>query len=200
MSVLRPEAGGGSGVSDSVAVVDAQADKVAVWHVSVDNEAGGLSRMCGAWVFDDDLSKVELLTRNRLAVVTPSGVDALQRAEATPLGLVDLAGTIDGVLVELGRLRAVYEALPSARKKTLIAPRWPRVPEGVDLAEPPRANDAGDPAAVAALGIARLLEDLATAWSALENQRTARKYLTDATPGKPSMARALPFVINTLRI
>lgn len=37
----------------SVAVADAGATTVTIWHVSVGNEAPGMSRMCGAWVLND---------------------------------------------------------------------------------------------------------------------------------------------------
>lgn len=181
----------------SIAVVDAAPDSVAVWHVAIDNDAVGISRMCGAWVYNhDDLSKIDVLTRGRYVVATPSGADVLTSLSARPAGLVDLGATINGVAAERDRLHAIYDDLPAARKKTLTPPRWPRVPDAVDLADPPQAHDAGDQRAATALGIARLLEELAGAWASLEGQRVGRTYLTNATPGKPSEARELPLVIN----
>lgn len=186
-------------MTPSVAVVTADTTSVAVWHVAIDNDAVGISRMCGAWVYDksdDELAKVELLTRGRQVVATPSGEQALQSVGARPLGFVDLAATINAVAAERDRLHSIYDQLPAARKKTLTPPRWPHIPDVVDLAYPPRAHNAGDPRAAEALGIARLLEDLAAAWSSLEGQRVARTYLTDATPGRPSEPRDLPLVMN----
>ncbi len=149
-------------------------------------------------VYDNNegLAKVGLLTRARYVVATPAGVDALQSAEARPLGFVDLTATISTVAAERDRLQTVFDELPAARKKTLTPPRWPSIPGPVDLADPPRAHNAGDPRAAVALGISRLLEECATAWSALEGQRTTRAHLTDATPGKPGDPPELPLVIK----
>jgi hypothetical protein len=176
---------------DSTAVVDAQATKVAVWHVSLGAEAVGLSRMCGAWVLDDERDKVELLTRGRFVVATPAGIDALRSANATPSGVVDLAATVNAVAAERDRLNAIYEELPAARKKTLTPPRWPQVPAPADLADPPCADNV-DQTVAAALGIARFLEELAAAWSGIESQRVARPYLTDGTSAQSTSIRDIP--------
>jgi hypothetical protein len=182
---------GGASMIDSIAVIDAQDATVAVWHVSVGRDAAGLSRMCGAWVLHDEPEKVELLTRGRHVVATASGAKALQSAKATTAGMIDLTATINTVVAERDRLDGIYQELPAARRKTLTPPRWPHVPEAANFADPPRAANFDDPVAVA-LGIARVLEELATAWSGIESQRTARAYMTDATRGRPSDSRNLP--------
>jgi hypothetical protein len=68
----------------SVAVVDANATTVTVWHVSIGAEAPGTSRTCGAWVLNDDPHKVELLTQDRLVVATPAGAEALRSVATKP--------------------------------------------------------------------------------------------------------------------
>ncbi|OBK92761.1 hypothetical protein A5645_22395 [Mycobacterium asiaticum] len=178
----------------SIAVVNAATEKVALWHVAVDNETAGMSRMCGAWVLDDEPHKVELLTRDRYIVATPAGAEALRSAKIKPAGMLDLTKIVDAVTAERDRLQSIYDALPTSRKKTLVAPRWPYIPFAIDLASPPMAQVADATVAIT-LGVARFLEQLATAWADVERQRTARDYLTEGTGGHAKGIRDLPLEI-----
>lgn len=176
-----------------VAVVDAAAHTVIVWHVDVGTEVPGMSRMCGAWVVTEP-RKVELLTRGRLVVATVAGAAAMRSAGCTPAGALDLVQTVKSVVAERDRLQAIYDALPASRKKNLVVPRWPHIPDTIDPTSPPRTEGADNAVAVA-LSVARYLDELAAAWTAIERQRIARTYLTDNTPGRPSEARALPLEV-----
>lgn len=177
----------------TVAVVDAAATTVAVWHVSVGNDAPGMSRMCGAWVLNDEPQKVELLTRDRHVVATPAGAEALRSIKITPARM-DPTEIVNAVIAERDRLQAIYDALPTSRKKTLVAPSWPHIPSTIDLDDPPKAQ-ATEATVAVALGVARFVEQLATAWADLERQRTVRDYLTDGTAGRPSGVRDLPLAV-----
>lgn len=181
-------------MTQMVAVVDAGANTVTVWHVNVGTEAPGISRMSGAWVLNDELPKVELLTRGRLVAATPAGAEALRSADAAPAGALDITQTVNAVVKERDRLQAIYDALPTSRKKTLVAPRWPDIPSAVSLADPPRAQATDDTVAIA-LGVARFLERLATAWEDVEHQRTVRAYLTDGAASPTDGVRDLPLVV-----
>lgn len=108
--------------------------------------------------------------------------------------MLDLTKTVNVVAAERDRLQAIYEALPTSRKKTLVAPRWPDIPSPIDLADPPKAQ-AAEPTVAAALGVARFLDRLATAWADVERQRAVRDYLTEATPGQPSGVRDFPLAV-----
>jgi hypothetical protein len=101
---------------------------------------------------------------------------------------------VKAIAAERDRLNTIYEKLPPSRKKTLTAPRWPHVPPAPDLADPPCA-DSVDRTVAAALGIARLLEQLAIAWSGIESQRLARTYLTEPA-GEPAAARDIPLATS----
>lgn len=98
-----------------------------MWHVDLSPMSPVLSRMCGAWVMNDEPVKVELLTRDRLVVSSPAGMEALV-AISGRTNTVDLESTIDQVVAERDRLLGLFDALPPSRRKTLVAPRWPHLP------------------------------------------------------------------------
>lgn len=173
-----------------VAVVDASADSVIVWHVDLGAGTSGMSRMCGAWVLINEPIKLELLTRDRLVVATAAGAGAMAAA-GNHTAMVDLVDTLNNVTQERDRLQRLYDDLPASRKKNLVAPRWPHLPIASDRDHSPRAETT-NPAVAVALGVARLLEQLAVAWTAIERQRTARTYLYGDTPGRPPTVRELP--------
>jgi hypothetical protein len=174
------------------AVVDATPDIVVVWHVDIGTDNTGLSRMCGAWVLDNEPHKLELLTRDRLIVATTAGAEALPSSAKNPTAILDLAGIRANIAEERERLQRLYDELPPARKKTLVAPRWPQLPACIELDTlPPTEHTESDHIALA-LGIGRYLEQLATVWSAIEGQRTTRSYLANNSPGQPTVSRKLP--------
>lgn len=180
-----------------VAVVDADGnDTVVIWHVDIGTEVPGMSRMCGAWVLPAEKHKVELLTRRRLIVATACGSGALSMAHCTPAGSLDLNRTLKMIEAERDRLQAIYDALPSTRKKTLVAPRSPAIPSPIDFAHPPQVQTP-DELVATALGIAGHLDQLAGAWAGIERQRTARAYLTANTPDQSPDPRAIPLQIDS---
>lgn len=175
---------------DLVAVVDANVDTVAVWHVDIGSGQSGLGRMCGAWVVaNDDVRTVELVTRNRMVLATQSGKQALSRAEAQPLGYADFEAAVDQMLSERDRLQSIYERKQS---KSLVPPRWPEIPAHLDLKSPPIVAAAEDDSRVA-LGIARWVERVALAWAEIERQRIARSYMIEA--GDDKDVRPCPVVL-----
>ena len=158
----------------SVAVVDAQPHKTIVWHVDVSTNPSGLSRMSGAWIVSaDDTNVLTTLTRARYVTTTGAGRDMCRGNHA---GVVDVAATHAAIASEIEHFQTEFEKAAAASNSKLIAPRWPRLPNVIDLANPPADTNA--PAEVAvALGIARWLESLALVWESLETQRLMRKYL-----------------------
>jgi hypothetical protein len=162
----------------SIAIVDAAATDTIVWQVDVSADPGGLSRMCGAWVFNaDEGEKLKPLTEARYLVATPAGNRECSRAGArTHLGHVDLAQTVSAVESEIVCLQALFELEAAKSKSKLVVPAWPRTPKAIDLAHPP--VDALAPKKVApALGIARWLEAMALIWESIEGQRLMRKFM-----------------------
>ena len=172
----------------SVAVVDAADDRVVVWQVDIGADAG-LTRMCGAWVIDPGkIGALKNLTQSRYLVATPMGAKACAGAGADGhTGVIDLRLIIEAVDAEIRCLQTAFDTALVKSKSKLIAPTWPRLPNPINLADPPRDRNAPDEVA-AALGIARWLETVALAWESLEQQRLARRYLK----GKEAIQRPLP--------
>lgn len=173
-----------------VAVVDADADSVIVWHVDISTVTPVLSRMCGAWVLTDEPNKLELLTRNRLVVATIAGAKAMTRMDSYT-ALIDLDETLNNIARERDRLQRLYEGLSPTRKKNLVAPRWPNLPTSTNT-DPPVSSETTNPLVGVALNTSRYLEQLVVAWTAIEGQRTARAYLNEDTPEQPPAGRELP--------
>lgn len=172
----------------SVAVVDAADDRVVVWQVDISADAG-LTRMCGAWVIDaSETSTLRNLTESRYLVATPAGAKACAGAGAEGhTGVIDLRLVVEAVEAEIHCLQTAFDTALAKSRSKLIAPTWPRLPNPIDLGNPPRDRNAPDDVA-AALGIARWLETVALVWESLEQQRLARKYLR----GKETSQRPLP--------
>ena len=161
----------------SVAVVDAADDRVVVWQVDIGADAG-LARMCGAWVIDaSETSMLRNLTESRYLVATPAGAKACACAGAEGhTGVIDLRLIIESIDAEIQCLQTAFDTALAKSKSKLIAPTWLRLPDPIDLGDPPRDRNAPDDVA-AALGIARWLETVALAWESLEQQRLARTCL-----------------------
>jgi hypothetical protein len=175
VSGLRIQSNGLTVDYQSVAVVDAHGTNAVVWHVDMSPNDSGLSRLSGAWVLPKcDLGTLKLLVQLRYLVATAKGLKVCPDVHA---GLVDLGVTTGGIEAEVNRLQNLYDEQVAAKvKSTLVPPRWPKFPECIDLARPPR--DIHAPANVAAaLGIARWLESIALAWVFVEQQRLSRKFL-----------------------
>jgi hypothetical protein len=95
---------------------------------------------CRRTAHRDEEHKVELLTQGRLVVATARGIEALSAAHCTPAGSLDLNQTLKMIEAERDRLQGIYDALPSARKKTLVAPRWPATPRAIPKCNAPSRN------------------------------------------------------------
>ena len=65
-------------------------------------------------MFIGEPGKVDLLIRDRLAVATPAGADALKAAYARLRGTIDPARTIANISAERDRLLRVYNDLPAS--------------------------------------------------------------------------------------
>jgi hypothetical protein len=168
--------------NDVVAVVHAEPDTVAVWHVDVGVDKPGFSRMSGAWSKPrGETRTIELVTRQRIVLPTPSGQKALSKAKAAPAGYLDVEAVFSSVIAERDRLQGIYESRKT-KSKTLVAPTWPEMPDLLDLDAPPRIEvaDQDNDCVPIALGIARWLERLAVAWAAIEGQRVVRAYMVGA--------------------
>lgn len=179
--------------SSVVAIVDGVDGVPVVWWVDLGPRIAGMSRLCGAWVLDgDDVAKTLLaLTATRTILYTVDGQSVLREHRVPIERVLDTEGTLAAVAAVRDELQAVY-AEAATTKKSLTAPRWPNLPEALDVetAEAP----GGDRRTSRALGIARWLNELCRAWDAVEDERLKRSYMR-ALGGTTD--RALPAVIST---
>jgi hypothetical protein len=183
---------GGSSVS---AVVDAVDGVPVVWWVDVGAGNAGMPRLCGAWALDapDPAETLRALTATRVLVATADGRAFLDKQQIAVDRLLDLPATRAGVIAAQEELQAAYEHAVAIRKngRSLTAPRWPFLPEPLEVETAVEAG--GDPRTSRALGIARWIDRLCTAWDAIEEQRLARPYMRSL--GGPAV-RALPAVFD----
>jgi hypothetical protein len=181
--------------SSVLAVVDGVDGVPVVWWVDLGPQIVGMSRLSGAWVLDgaDRAETLRALTATRATVSTAAGQSVLDELKVAADRVLDLEATLTAVVTVRDELQGAYEDAAATKKngRSLIAPRWPALPDPLDVetVEVP----AGDSRTSRALGIARWLNELCTAWDAVEEQRLARPYMR--TLGGPA-ARVLPAVIR----
>src|SRR3954447_22641842 len=146
-------------------------------HVNVGE--GLESTMAGAWVLPSDDDRIARLLAGRILVTTEKAALRFGRG-------ADVAGLAFAIVAETSALDAAFAAhvaaLPSS-KRTLVSPRWPRIPTR------PTAEVAGDPLASNALTLARWVSDLLAAWDRIEKERLARPFLV---PRGGETARPVP--------
>jgi hypothetical protein len=152
-------------------------DRVVGWHVNVGD--GLESTMAGAWVLPADDDRIARLLSGRILVTTEKA--ALRFGPGA-----DVSSLAFAIVAETSALDAAFAAhvaaLPSS-KRSLVSPRWPRIPTR------PTAEAAGDPLATDALTLARWVSELLTAWDRIEKERLTRSFLVPRG-GEP--ARPLP--------
>ncbi|WP_138758565.1 hypothetical protein [Modestobacter altitudinis] len=152
-------------------------DRVVGWHVNVGE--GLESTMAGAWVLPSDDDRIDRLLVGRVLVTTEKAAPRFGRG-------ADVGALAMAIVAETSALDAAFAAhvaaLPSS-KRSLVAPRWPRIPTR------PRAEIAGDPLASNALTLARWVSQLLAVWDRIEKERLTRPFL--AVRGG-DVARPLP--------
>lgn len=173
-----------------LAVVDSVDDVPIVWWVDLGPRVAGMSRLCGAWALDSAERQTTLRTliATRTTVCTAAGQSMLDKLELSADRVLDIEATLAAVIAARDELQSAYEKA-AATRKTLVPPRWPALPEPLDV-ETAHAT-ADDPRTSRALGIARWFNDLCIAWDGVEEQRLARPYMRSLGG---SAARPLPAV------
>jgi DNA polymerase-3 subunit epsilon len=177
--------------SSVLAVVDQVDDVPVVWWVDIGPRIAGMSRLCGAWVLDDDGHQHTLrsLAAARTIVATTAGQSLLEAQQIAPARILDAEASLTAAIATRDELQAVYEEAEAIRRTTLTPPRWPSLPQPLDTETV--STPGGDPRTSRALGIARWLHALCAAWDTIEEQRLARPYMRPV--GGPA-TRGLPVV------
>lgn len=93
-----------------------------------------MSRLCGAWVVDgDDRAKtLHALTATRVVLSTADGEMALKEHEVATERVLDIEATLAAVIAVRDELEAAYEQAATT-KKSLTPPRWPTLPQPLDI-------------------------------------------------------------------
>ena len=163
-----------------VAVVDGSEGDTAVWWISIDvGRPSQMGRLCGAWLLPPgDVTTLTTVVAKRIVVATLSGHEALDAANVEDGPYLDVAATWSAATKSMASLQEAFEIEQGKRSTAmqLIAPRWPTFPSPISMDDPPAADDASPPVR-RALGIARAIDALCTAWDAMEAERLARPVL-----------------------
>lgn len=180
-------------VMRAVAVVNGDADRMAVWHVAVEPVVQA-SRLCGAWVTDDaDVQQTVVANRN-IVLVGDLSNDYIDAMLDHARGVIDLKATLVAVEQYTDRLNEIHRASPTANGSPRAPIGWPapqQVPDW-DSLPPVPAGVVEDPLICSTMAAARWLTDLADSWSAIETIRTSKSHLSIGSPSP----QPLPFVLT----
>jgi hypothetical protein len=169
LSSSRPTQSKGDSVAneaDVVAVVNADADRVAIWHVVV-SPSYPMSRLSGAWV---DGTANHVATR----VILPFGgqlPDALTHLASASAGVIDVPATLAAISERIAHLDKLHESSKNAAGKGRTPIDWPPLPPALDWTSPPSppTGVVDEPLIGSTVGVARWVADLADTWSATES-------------------------------
>jgi hypothetical protein len=180
-------------LADVVAVVNADGDRIAIWHVVL-SPSYPMSRLSGAW---EHASACLVATR----LVLPFRAqmpDALTHLASASAGVIDVLATLAAVSEWLDKLVTLHESSRNARGKSRAPIEWPALPAPLDWTSPPSppAGVVDDPFIASTVGVARWVAHLADAWSAIETKRLSREHLaagdTQPRPLPVVLVKAMP--------
>lgn len=178
---------------DVVAVVNADGDRIAIWHVVL-RPSYPMSRLSGAW---EHASAGLVATR----LILPFGgqmPNALTHLASASAGVIDVSATLAAVSQWLDKLVTLHESSRTARGKSRAPIEWPALPAPLDWTSPPSppAGVVDDPFIASTIGVARWVAHLADAWSAIETKRLSREHLaagdTQPRPLPVVLVKAMP--------
>jgi hypothetical protein len=160
--------------ADVVAVVNADADRVAIWHVVV-SPSYPMGRLSGAWVH----AAADLVATRLILPFGGQLPDALTYLASASAGVIDVPATIAAISERIAKLDNLHESSRNAVGKSRAPIDWPPLPPALDWASPPSlpAGVVDEPFIASTIGVARWVADLADTWSAIETKRLSREHL-----------------------
>lgn len=168
-------------------VVDAHGANVIIWHVNTGSDLG-MPRMTGAWtITSDDQEIIQLLIERRRVLTTQDGHNALNAAGIGSHERIDVTATTTNLSTERDALQAMYDKHP--KRKTLVAPDWPRLPSDIDSES---VTVSPDCPTQRALSLARWLESVAASWDRIEAERLLRRYMPGVRRRRPTPLAVRP--------
>lgn len=177
----------------SVAVVNHDGDRTAIWHVAAEPIAQ-TARLCGAWVTDDlDILRNVVATR-KIVLVGDEPSDYIKALLTHAGGVTNIKATLDFVEQHIKHLdeRHMASLTPKGSRRAPIS--WPplcQVPDWNSLPPVP-GGVVQDQLIRSTIAVAQWFARLADTWSAIEAIRTSRSHLSTGSPSP----LALPLVLS----
>ncbi len=184
----------GSG-KDTVAIVNGDRGRTAIWHVDIGPAGMQMNRLAGAWVADN--SDIDgWLTPNRDGVFPHLlvGRQLVPYAGTLPAAIqpyrdllgarVDLQQTRVNVIQWRDECNERHSACLTKAGKPRMPIDWPEIPPPIEWKAMRESGHASvdDTLIAETIGLARWVGQLADAWNGIENERLARPHLCGRFP------------------
>lgn len=169
--------------TSAVAVVNADASAVAIWHVAVE-PVPQTARLCGAWVTDDFEVQRKVAAGRLAAVIGDESAKAGKALLTHTSGIIDLLATLTAITDHtnyLDALQAESQTAKGNQRAPITWPTIPKIPEWAALSLVP-TGVVDDPLIAPTVAAASWLAGLADVWSAIETIRTSRPHLSRRDP------------------
>lgn len=177
----------------AIAVVNSDADMMAIWHVAVEPVAQ-TARLCGAWVTDDLDVQQKVVAARKVVVFADQSNDHITALLAYARGVIDLKATLEAVEQNIEVVNNIHRASRTPKGNPRAPLIWPALPPMLDWDALPMVpvGVVEDPLIRSTIAASRWIADLADLWSAIETIRTSRPHLAGENRG----AGALPLVLK----
>ena len=178
--------------TSAVAVINADASSVAIWHVAVEPVAQ-TARLCGAWVTDDFEVQRKVVAARLAVVIGDKSAKAVKALLAHTRGRIDLPATLTAITDHTNSLDALHADSRTVKGNQRAPITWPTIPKAPDWAAQPAVPTGvvDVPLITSTVVTAHWLADLADVWSAIETLRTSRPHLSQCDPA----ALPVPFAL-----
>ncbi len=177
----------------AIAVVNGDADMMAIWHVAVEPVAQ-TARLCGAWVTEDADVQQKVVAARNIVVFGGHSIDRITDLIAHTRGVINLKSTLVAIEQNIGVFNDIHHASRTPKGNPRAPLTWPAFPPMLDWGALPSvpAGIVEDPLIRSTIAASRWIAELADHWSAIETIRTSRPHLAGGNP----VATPLPFVVT----
>jgi hypothetical protein len=178
----------------AVAVVNGEADAMAIWHVAAEPVAQ-TSRLCGAWVTDDPDVQQNVTAARKVVLLDAESKDRIAGLLPKAQGVIDLKATSLAIARHIDELSEIHRASRTPKGTARAPINWPSMQPIPEPDVPPMVPTGvvEDPIIRTTIAMARWIADLADTWSSVEMIRTSREHLSGGNP----VPLPLPFVLDS---
>lgn len=163
----------------AVAVVNGDADMMAIWHVAAEPIVQ-TSRLCGAWVTNELDVQRKVIASRKVALLADESSDYIKTLLTHANNVIDLNATLLAIARYTDGLDEIHRASLTPKGSSRAPISWPVVHRVPDWNPHPLgpAGDVEDPLIHSTITFARYLASLADTWSAIETTRTSKPHLS----------------------